>query len=370
MITFAEALSGIDQRAMLDMANGTRPPNRYLFNTVLPERNRPSYVVRSGTLEVRPTMAGAVGMDSPYPAGGTISASRFLETTAKIAIDVAIPEETTREIQEWLASLGAAAASKEAVAEEALGFYETVILQSLIDRSEWLRGQALGYGAISWQFNGIDLAVDYGIPTANKLTERTIVGTDAYHLAGSAFWTDVWEARRLLRTSSTIMAMTHQDTLDAILSQSANQIQVISDNGGIFRLAKYVSMAGNTVISSDARDRIDLVVYSEEGEVLAPDSSTPTRVPFMVPGKIVWIGSGTNSGYRVGMGSQDSPVNALEVGYTHVAPTVEGGGRPGRWGQLFTPENAPWQLRGRAAQNLLPVIENPARVVIATTENP
>lgn len=371
MLNFAEALADISSADMVELATATRPPSDYVFDTVLPEQLRPTYFVRSGTLEVRPTMAGAVGMDSPYPAGGLVTASTFLEQTAKTAVDVALPEETTREIQEWLQSLGSGAQSKEAVAEQALNFYEKVILQALVDRAEWLRGQALCYGLIDWTFNDIALVVDYGVPDDNKLTERTIVGTDAYHLAGSAFWADVWEAKRLLRGSASTAALIHSSTLDAILSQEANQIQVLSEDNAVFTLGKYVNMAGNTVLSSDARDRITLTAYDMEGEVLpAGPATSSVNVPFMVPGKISWIGSGTNNAFRVGQGATDDPMNMYELGYTHVGPTVEGGGMAGRWGQLMTPQEAPWQLRGRAAQNLLPVLENVDRLVIATTELP
>lgn len=371
MLNFATALADLSDQDMFELSASIRPSSDYMFNTVLPEELRNSYFVQSGTMEVRPTMAGAVGMDSPYPAGGLVTASTFLEQTAKTAIDVSMPEETTRQLQAWLNGMGSSADSKEAVATQALNFYEKVILQALIDRAEWLRGQALCYGLIDWTFNDIALVVDYGVPDDNKLTERTIAGTDAYHLAGSAFWADVWEAKRLLRGSASTAALIHSSTLDAILSQEANQIQVLSEDNAVFTLGKYVNMAGNTVLSSDARDRIRLTVYDMEGEVLPGGPATSSvNVPFMVPGKMTWIGSGNNNGFKVGQGATDNPQNAYELGYTHVGPTVEGGGQPGRWGQLITPQEAPYQLRGRAAQNLLPVIENVDRIVIATTELP
>jgi hypothetical protein len=57
-----------------------------------------------------------------------------------------------------------------------------------------------------------------------------------------------------------------------------------------------------------------------------------------------------------------------DLGYTHIGPTVEGGGQMGRWAQLFTPEQLPMQLHGRAVTNGLPVVETPEKIAIASSD--
>jgi hypothetical protein len=90
-------------------------------------------------------------------------------------------------------------------------------------------------------------------------------------------------------------------------------------------------------------------------------------VPFHVKTKLVAVGAGVNTGYVVGAGSRQP--QAYELGYTHLAPTVEASGAPGRWARVYTPEQRPWQLVGEAVQNVLPVIDAHAadRIVIASS---
>lgn len=365
-INFNEAIMALGSQASFRIARATRPPANYLFATLLPEMERPTYHVDSGTMTVRATMAGLVGMDSPYPPGGMVEISTFLENTAKLAIDVPLNERTLRALQQMLIELMLGGGStKEALANEALNFLNKVILQAMVDRTEWLRGQALVNGEIDWTFNGINLLVQYGIPAANLLTNRT--GNDAYGGSTSKFWTDWRTAQALLRYNMRA-AIAHSDTIYEIIENDANAIEVLSQSLGSFTIRRYKSIGGNTVPSTDAREVATLIAYDEEGEIFDPlDPSTTITVPFMTAGKVLFVGNNNRSGYRVGQGSTDDPTQDLALGYTHIGPTVEGGA-PGRWAQLFTPENQPWQLRGRGAQNVLPVIENPEKIVVASTD--
>lgn len=364
-LNFIEAITALGPRAAFRIANAVRPPTNYLFNTILPEMAKPSYYVDSANMTVRSTMAGLVGMDSPYPPGGVVEVSTFLEQSAKMAIDVALTEGALRQIQELLAQvMMGGGGSKEALSQEALNFLNKVIIQALLDRAEWLRGQCLVTGEIDWTFNKKSLSVDYGIPSGNFLTSRT--GNDAYNGSTSKFWTDVRAAQRLLRYSVRAV-IAHSDTINAIVDNEANNALITSQSVGGFSLRRYKDVEGNTVPSADARDTITLIAYDEEGEIFDPaDPSTTITVPFMPTGKLLFVGNNNRSGYRVGQGSTDDPTEDLALGYTHVAPTVEGGA-PGRWARLFTPQDEPWQLRGQGVQNLLPVLENPKKVVVATS---
>lgn len=364
-LNFIEAITALGPRAAFRIANATRPPTNYLFNTLLPEMNKPSYYVDSGNMTVRSTMAGLVGMDSPYPPGGVVEVSTFLEQSAKMAIDVALTEGALRQIQEMLAQVMMnGGSSQEALSQEALNFLNKVILQALMDRAEWLRGQALITGAIDWTFNKKNLSVDYGIPTANFLTART--SNDAYNGNTSKFWTDVRAAQRLLRYNVRAV-IAHSDTINAIVDNTANNALIVNQSVGGMTIRRYKDVEGNTVPSADTRDSITLIAYDEEGEIFDPtDPSSTITVPFMTTGKLLFIGNNNRSGYRVGQGSTDDPTEDLALGYFHLAPTVEGGA-PGRWARLYTPQDEPWQLRGQGVMNALPVIEAPKKIVVATS---
>ena len=174
IFNFAEALATMGQNAAVRVANAARPPANYLFNTFLPERNMQDYHVEAANMIVRSTMAGLVGMDSPYPPGGTVEVGTFLEQSAKLAIENTLTEGALRQLQTLMRAMQVdGTLSNDFLITEALNFLQKVIIQSMLDTSEWLRGQALVNGNINWTFNKKTLYVDYGIPTANKLTART-----------------------------------------------------------------------------------------------------------------------------------------------------------------------------------------------------
>jgi hypothetical protein len=367
--SFIAALALLGRNAAFRIANGVRPSARYLFATLLPELMKNSYYIESANMTVRATMAGLVGMDSPYPPGGMIEIGTFLERSAKIAIQVGLTERALRELQELLMRAAARGGNtNQLLAQEALNFLNKVIIQAQMDRSEWLRAQALVYGSIDWAFNGKSLTVDYGIPAANKLTTRT--GNDAYGGSTSKFWTDVSAARRLLRYNMRAL-ITNSSTIDVIINNDANAVEVLSQTNSQVEIRRLVDRGGNTIPSSDARERITIVAYDEEGEVL--DTSNPGEtitVPFVADGRMVAIGNNTRDEYRVGEGSTDDPNADLALGYTHMAPTVESGGQPGRWADLYVPQDTPWQLIGRGVSNELPVLTAPEKVVHLSSAMP
>lgn len=364
-LNFAEALKDLDPRTVFRLANGARPAGDYLFATLLPERTSTSYQVHSGHMIVRTTMAGMVGMDSPYPPGGQVDVSKFLEESAKIANDVALPEYALRQIQDLLLRIRAQGGSgNEMLVQEALNFADKVIVQAHLDTFEWLRGQALQEGRIDWRFNRKRLNVDYGVPAGNKLTVRA--GNDAYGGSSSKFWDDVQLARKALRYNLRV-ALAHPDTIDAIISNEANRVRVVQQTpGGAVTVRRHVGTTEQE--DTDSRYVLQIVAYDREGEVINPVDNKAKLVKFLEPGKLLFIGQNSRSGYRVGEGSTEDPQNDLELGYTHLAPTVEGGGSPGRWARIFTPQERPYELRGQGVTNGLPVIEAPEKLVIAETE--
>lgn len=368
-VNFAAVLASLPEGALMQLANGMRPPSEYMLNTLLPERNVWSYHIEAGNMIVRSTMAGLVGTDSHYPPGGMVEASTFLENTAKIAVEVPMTEGQLRQIQEFLIRMQLnGTPTDDAARDQVLNFAEKVIIQPLMDRAEWLRGQAICTGAINWSFNGKDLLVSYGVPAENFLPVRTIAGGFNYAGANSMFWNDIRLIRRALRGSGGTRAiMMHGDTADEARYNPANSMVVTGETDSTITFRRI--LPDTNQFTADAADTVTVVTYNAEGEVLNPANTAQTlRVPFFVPGKMVGIGNNRASGFRVGDGATPDQRDDNNLGYTHIGPTIEGGGRPGRWSDLYTPQGTPYQVNGRGAMNLLPVVEAPDKLVIATTE--
>jgi hypothetical protein len=367
-LDFAAALADLNRQApggdaAFALANGARTPADYLFQTLLPNISMMGYSVASTNMTVRSTMAGLVGMDSPYPPGGIVQVSKFLEQTAKIAIHTKLNEQTLRLLQELVVRMFMAGQpTNEVAANEALNFLEKVIIQPLLDTEEWLRSEVINFGAINWA---------YGVPGANFLTTRT--GGDHYGGATSKFWTDMYLLQQRLKGRVRMM-VAHPDTMQLALYNEANGLVQVGGDGRtsiqVRRWARNTAGASTPgVFSPDARDTVTVMLYDREAEILDINNPGGTIVvPFQPRGRIVAIGDVQNTGYVPGQGSQDENLDPRRLGYTHIAPTVEGGGRIGRWSQLYVPENAPWELHGRGAENLLPVLERPDAIAVASTD--
>src|SRR5574337_908313 len=365
-MNFLGVLRDLGANAAFRVANAARPPANYIWNTFLPERPRTTYEVRSGYMTIRSTMAGLVGADSPYPPTGMSEISTFLEQSAKIANRVTIPEMAMRELQTLLSVIGQQSDSTALIRDTILNFLDKLVVQSHLDTFEYLRGEALTTGAITWTFNQKSLAVNYGVPAANLNPNRT--GTASYDQSASVFWADHRLARLLLKHQVRAI-IAHPDTIDAIVANPANNIVVVAQDP--LGVTQFVKMANTTTgaPTTDARDRVSVIAYGDEGEVLDPANPGKTiSVPFCSKGKIVYIGNPLPQGFQVGQGSTASPLNELPIGYTHLAPTVEGGGAPGRWARLRAPEDFPWSLEGVAVTNGLQVIEVPEKLVVLSSD--
>lgn len=366
-LNFKELLAGIDPNAAFRIANTARPAPDYLFNQFLPEEQRTSYHADRATMTVRATMAGLAGMDSPYPPGGFVQSTKFVEQLAKVANQVPLNEQTLRQLHELANILqNAGSFSNDRMIEQILNFTQKVIVQPHLDTFEWLRGQALTTGAINWTFGQIPLVVSYGIPSGNLLTERT--DATAWHDTGSLFWQDMRTLKRLVG-GSVRAYVAHPDTIDAIRYNAANNIVATEEGAGGVLFRRTVNSGAN--FSQDTNDTTRLISYDREADVLNPADQTATiKVPFMARGYIIAIGNNTQDGFAVniGTGGTADPDSNNRVGYTHIGPTVEGGGAPGRWSQVYTPENQPWSIVGRGVTNGLPVIEAPTKIAVARSE--
>ena len=357
-------------RGFFTIARAARTPASYLFNRFLPEQVRPTYDVSTGSMRIIPTLAGLSGMDSRYAPVGAMDARTFMERTAKLTAKLPLTENALREIYAFSQAISSEGGDVRGwLRGEVEAIFNNVVMQAQLDTMEWLRGQALSEGdGIDWRFDNLTLTVDYGIPTGNVLTTRTLVGNTAYGGTSSMFWDDIRTAQRLLNYQVTAFIV-HPTTLDAIVYNAANKLRVIGQdsNSGWFDVQRW---AGSTEQpTGDARDTVRLWVYGLEGEVIDPAAPTTTiKVPFLAPGKLLAIGATGRGGYVVGQGAQADPLDNRPVGYTHIGPTVEGANVPGRWGRMYVPQERPWELHGESVTNGLPVIEDPTKIVIASTE--
>lgn len=371
IIDFKGLLDAMEDDDIFTLANEARPGSNYLFNAVLPDRRRRGYSAKAGSMTIRATMAKLVGMDSKYPRGGVASRKAFEHKIAKLAIEMPFPEEYLRELRELVNdAFNNTQDDEELILETMFNFTDKLLIQPLLDTNEWMKGQALTTGGIDWQSDDIHLEVDYGIPDDNFITTRT--GTDAYGGTTSKFWDDWHTALRLLNYRvQAVFART--TTIDEILYNPENDLKVVSidDVNGIFVLQRYVLNQGVLVVSEDRRDRITLVAYDDEGEVLDddfPGTGKTKKVPFIADGVILVIGRNDDREFTIGTGSTEEAKTAISVGYTHIGPTEEGNGRLGRWATAYTPQGEEYMFVAKAAQNSLPVIERPDLIVVMTTD--
>jgi hypothetical protein len=315
-------------------------------------------------------MAGLVGMDSPPAPGGIMDVATFLGSTAKIGQIHTLTEGFMRDLHQFLQAVKSDIERDEVMARTVLNFINLLMLQSMMDREEALRGELFTTGQNDWTFNGKNLVVDYGVPAGNILTNRT--GNDGYGGSTSKFWTDYRAARSILK-GQVRAVIAHPDTIDMIVSNDVNKIITTASNfAGPVPIIKNVGTlaTGPLIPSPDARDRTTIIGYGREGNIL--DVSNPgetVAVPFCSTGRVVVIGNPPPAGFGVDQGANEEPVEGepVALGYSHFGPTVEGKGALGRYARIWTPDEEDWQLRGKTVENFLPVLTAPTRVVIMRT---
>lgn len=354
--------------AVFEIINQARPPADYMFAQYLPERNEPDFYITAGSMRVIPTMAGLATPDSPYPQGGTLDAKIFTEETAKLAIETTLDEKQLIKMHQMLIRLKASGApTTQFIVNNVLNFADKVLAQALRDRKEWLRGQALVAGKIDWTFNKKNLVVDYGLVSGSFQANRT--GNDGYGGSTSKFWADLVAAKKFLKHDVQAF-IAHPDTIEMILANSANNLLVLAQADGSFDITRHVGSIERQ--DTDTRYRVKLIAYGAEGEVFDPANPGKTlKVKFMPTGKILAIGNPPSPGFQVGwnaVGQGATPQIVYPLGYTHVAPTVEGGLRDGDWGRVYTPDENPASVVGQAVSNSLPVIEPDNRLYIMSTD--
>lgn len=365
------AIDALDRQQVFEIANGARPAADYLFNNFLPSRNMNDYYVDNGSMTVKTTMAGMSGMDSRYAPGGAVKVSEFSGQTGKLTITAGLSEKQMRDLQHMLQRMTGQNMRNEQIQRVALNFVDKIITQALLDREEWLKGQALVTGALAWTMNGKTLTADYGVPSDHFIAEST--GNDAWDGTSSDFWDDIMAIQEALDYDVRAM-ITSPTTMKAILGNAeVNQLQLVNWNQatGQFTLRRYVNRLGQPVQSTDPRETITLIAYGKKAEVFDLDNPGSTvKVPFMSDGVILGIGNANNENiFRIDESSTDeTAIEPDALGYGHVAPTVEGGGTPGRWSRVYVPQDNPFEMIADGVENFLPVIERPELIAVASSE--
>ena len=360
-------IKSLDPTVMFQLANAV-PDGEMIWQTLLPERTEDTYKVEDSQMVVYSTMAGLTGRDSPYAPGGIMVASDFKEDIVKWSIEAAMGENQLIKMQELARKVDIGAANPQAMVETLLNFSNKILAQSLRDGLEYIRGRAIQDGALDWTFNGKQLVVDYGYPVGNKLTRLQDAGGD-WGGPNSIFWADIELARRLLDRQVRVILMT-TNTLNRIIANDVNKLQVIEKSrsrySSSYTLRRVAQVGYDNVVPEDYRSSVDIVTYDRNFTLFDPADATDgmKHVPAMDDDKVIFMGQPT--GVRFEVGSTELPEYAY--GYTHIGPTVEGGGASGRWMRLYTPENQPWRLIGQGVMNALPVIREPRRIVTFTLQ--
>jgi hypothetical protein len=388
-LNFAAAIAYLQNTSGRDfastIANGVRPDPAYVFtNTVLPTVEDPSYFVQAAGMLIRSTMAGLVGMDSIPGPVGAVEMNTFLANTAKFGGLATYNEATIRKLQSMAQNVfnRGGNVQSEVTVNAIFNFVDKFLRQPIRDTWEYLAVRACMSGAINWTFEQKTLAVNYGVPAGNLFAQRTL--TQSY-VAGavnngtaSVFWAD-WRAARKLLGGAPLYAFATRDTIEGIADNPANNFFLTNeDEFGSIAFDRIV----NTTIdrrSEDVRNRGALTAYDQSGNIFDLVNRGKTiEVPFLSDGYIILIGRPrrNENGLISNRGDQEGPTGleaatpgtgAPSIGYTHVGPTVEGGGQTGIYANVWVPTEMPMQLHGHAFANGLPFILQPDRLVVLRT---
>lgn len=360
-------------------------PSDYFLATILPEEEHPDYVTGQGHITIYPTMINQAAMDSPFTPLGVMTSEMFQENTIKLGGEMFFTEKDMRDLQALEKSIittgfarglsnsqingGLVVNPQTGLADgktvnglrlNALIGMTLAMAKAHFDRREWMRSKALFYNALDWEFNGLPAKVKYKIPTGNFLTPRS--SSDAYNASSSKFWTDI---RTLYTKLNNFILVMNQNTYNAIIGQSANNISITADSGMVKTIVQWNSQAVRQ--PNDFRNTQTIYVYNKSGTHFDPTTKIMSAVPFVPDGLILAVGEAVFEGIQLTQGSVDDPTLKYRAGYTHIAPTVESGSQMGTWAKIYTPEAKPMQVLGETAGNTLPMITNGKRICVLET---
>ena len=205
------------------------------------------------------------------------------------------------------------------------------LVQGVYDLEEWMRAQAIYKGVLTYSENGVELAIDYGIPSANKLT-----ATVAWNQASNSPLTDLQAVvdRFKAANNGQVPAEIHiSSTVKADLMKSAAIVLQVYGDADSRRLVTNDDLNG--VLNSLALPKL-VVQDMEVDNGAGNERLLPVR-------RIVALPSG-------------------EVGKTYLGPTIEKNFDAGMY-VLPVIENKPPRQEVYVGETVFPAIKEPNKIV-------
>jgi hypothetical protein len=368
-------------------ARNANQPGSYLFNKILPRQNRNNFHTVGGTMTMTATMMGPVAMDSDPAPFGNIEADTFFEKIQKFGGAMFFNEKQQREMMELEkeirldTSMNGQMAAGEIDTQinmmsdtgradsgtingariNRLLDVNNMIIKSNWDTGEWLCGEALTEGKIDFNFGGLETKIDYRIPAKNI---KTYTGNDRFDQSASKWYEFL---QFVYATIENPRIYLNQNAYFGIANNPVNQIRSVDFTGDVRRLERY----NPNVITqkTDSREEATVNVYNKAGSIFdqTTDPKSPRLVPkpFLKDRRVLVIGGLNTDEYELTLGGVTDPHNELQIGYNHIGPTIEGGGRPGIYANIYSMPHRAQQIFVDTYTNMLPVILNPKKICIA-----
>ncbi|MFB9991230.1 hypothetical protein ACFFLM_04435 [Deinococcus oregonensis] len=357
----------------------TRPialQNMYLAQLLPPRRSTESEIKR-GRFRIQTTPAPITAVDSPYAKVANIQMITFEGSTFKITAEAKLSEANQDQMHAQAQS-AIVRAYQEGGSPDLVSVYQNFIgevmedgvMLSLDYGEEQARAITLAYGKMqvidSNTGNAVDLVWD--IPAEHK-TNHTIASGEAYHLAGSKFWDDVALARDRLNVEP--VGITDPTTWAAILNNPAHGIIAdepvqLGPQVWAYRIAQ-----GAKTYKSDGSFEYNLsqrgLDYRRSGRIIVygvkPDDATS---PYLWPkGRVTYLRQTNRQTTLI-----DGQIVQGALGVTHIGPNTESGQQPERFGKIYIPEGAEWEVIAKGSQDMMTDIEEPRNLVLCRTEMP
>lgn len=368
---FRTVLGQLTSDEIRTLSRQADPTKTYLMNSLLPDREVPSYKASGGNFSVTGTLASPVPMDTDFPEAGIMGIQTIEQSTFKFGASLLMPEKVLRELQEMLKQMlseGRSEGDKQRLmAGTAVNFFREYVINPFDETREYLKARAITEGLISYSSNKVEVAADYGVPVGNILATRA--GVAAYNGNASVFLDDIKTARQKLGQDVRATLM-NGDTLDSILNNPLHNFIVVAESYSPDRTVRTVNvrqavkLTGQTGVSAldiTPQSSYTFIGYSRTAKLFNPDDpNTPIAKKLIDDGRVVVIGNRLSTEIIPRLNNDGG--NTL--GYYHVAPTVEGNGALGRWAEIYVPQEMPWSIRARAAENSIPMFDAASRVVL------
>lgn len=325
--------------------------------------------IRDGNIRILAGIGGVTAPDSPYAKVAGAKVQSMEGSTIKLTAETTVTERdqkimSSKAVNALLA--GNQQGAVQAVQQYLSRLFEDGLMLSLDHAQEQFRAIALATGEIKGDFGGLEVNVDFGVEAKFRVPART--AGNAYGAASSKFWDDVQLARDTLLGGEP-QFITDPRTAAAIINNPANGVllvgrNVVTDWLTVYTLTQGVKQADGSYDTSrrtvDVRKEVTLWVYGGYAEAV-----DGTRVQFWPEGHMTALLPGSQ---RVDV--IDGQVVEGALGVTHIGPTWELGGQSRRYGKMFRPEGAEYEVQMKAAENVLPHLRETRRAMFFKTALP